>query len=200
VSWIFSFLLACYACVRLVLWARGQVRWLSIRNTLPIPPLEVVPPRHLSRGLAELFVACRQLRVELVHARRLLLAVEVTDPDVGLGHVRDARYRRALMQSFTQLGAWLRWFEGLAESERAILYDRGLGHERIAALRESLHDRWLVAARARALDPFALADLHAVKQALERADLELQAIERGLAALGEDPYRDRFVSDLVAAS
>ena len=74
-SWIFSFLLLCYASVRLVLWARGQWRWLSLRHELPVPPEAIEPPEHLSSGLALLFVRCRRLRIELTQARRMLATV-----------------------------------------------------------------------------------------------------------------------------
>ncbi len=191
-SWIFSFLLACYACVRLVLWTRGQVRWLSIRRTLPVPPTEVAAPEQLSAGLARLFLACIQLRAQLVHARRMLVAVEITDPDASLGHVRDARYRRAVMESWTHLNAWLRGISELDEAELLVLRDKGLGHEAIASMVEGMREHWRAASRARALDPFAMTDLLAIKRTFERVEAELLGIERGLVEMGEDPYRDRF--------
>jgi hypothetical protein len=192
VSWIFSFLLVCYASVRLVLWMRGQWRWLSLRKGLPDLPSEVRPPEHLSANLARLFSTCRTLRIELTHARRMLALVAATDPDVPLGQVRDTRYRRALMESWTHLRAWLREAERLDELDRTTLDELGLGTRNLAELTEGLRPRWSAVARARALDPFPLDDLELVRTTLERAELELVALERGLASVPDDPYRDRF--------
>jgi hypothetical protein len=198
VSWIFSFLLLCYASVRLVLWARGQWRWLSLRHGLPVPPPAIEPPEHLSSGLALLFVRSRRLRIELTQARRMLATVAATDPDIPLGRVRDARYRRALMESWTHLRAWQRESEMLSGSDLEALADLGLTTGTIAELIASLRDRWNAAARSRALDTFPIEDLHAVQAALERAELELIAIESALARTPDDPYRDRFVGEQVA--
>lgn len=191
-SWIFSFLLVCYASVRLVLWMRGQWRWLSLRKRLPDLPREVAPPEHLSANLARLFAKSRWLRIELTHARHLLAMVAATDPDVPLGQVRDTRYRRALMQSWTHLRAWLRETEALDELDRTTLDELGLGTRNLAELTEGLRPRWRAVARARALDPFPLGDLELVQATLERAELELVALERGLSLTPDDPYRDRF--------
>lgn len=194
-SWIFSFLLVCYASIRLVLWTRGQWRWLSLRHTLPIPPAEVDPPQHLSSGLALMFGRSRRLRIDLTHARRMLATVAATDPDVPLGQVRDARYRRALMESRAHLRDWLRASEGLDEFDGQAFADLGLTTHTIRDLIDGLYDSWRAVARARALDTFPLEDLFAVQAALERAERELIAIEAGLARVADDPYRDRFVAD-----
>jgi hypothetical protein len=199
VSWIFSFLLACYLLVRVVLRVRGQLRWLAIRDTLPVPPPPVEAPSHLPPALGELFVDSRELRVALVEARRTLTAVEITDPDAPLGRVRDARYRRALMQSWTKINTWLRAARELDEHAAARLADMHLGTEAIERLRDSLARPWREVSRARALDLFELEDLLAVRHTLERIEAELDMIERGLERLGDDPYRDRFV-DIAAAS
>jgi hypothetical protein len=191
VSWIFSFLLLGYALVRIVLRVRGQIRWLAIRDTLPVPPPMIEAPEHLPRALAELFVDSRALRGELIRARRTLTAVATTDPDAPLGRVRDARYRRAVMESWTRLNNWLRGAENLAEVHAGALEDRQIGPQTIAALRDSLRDKWDDATRARALDPFALSDLLAVQAIFIELEAELEAIERGLAELGEHPYRNR---------
>lgn len=192
-SWIFSFLLVCYASVRLVLWARGQWRWLGLRKGLPTPPAEVDPPEHLSIGLARLFASCRRLRIALTHTRRTLALVATTDPDVALGQVRDARYRRALMESWTHLRAWLREAEALDTRDLAALDEVGLGTRNLAALTEGLRTRWRAASRSRALDTFPLDDLAMVRATLERAELELVELETGLARQADDPYRDRCV-------
>lgn len=203
-SWIFSFLLLCYAGVRLVLWTRGQWRWMSLRHGLPVPPEAIEPPEHLSSGLALLFVRCRRLRIDLTQARRMLATVAACDPDVPLGQVRDSRYRRALMESWTQLRGWLRDNETLDQSDRQALADLGLTTGTITELGNladlvgSMHDRWRAVARSRALDTFPLADLHAVQATLDRAELELVAIESALARVPDDPYRDRFVGERAA--
>ncbi len=194
-SWIFSFLLACYVLVRIILRVRGQLCWLSIRDTLPKPPPSIADaPEHLGahgRGLAKLFVDSRALRISLVEARCTLLTVAVTDPDAPLGRVRDARYRRALMQSWSEINGWLRAVRDLDELSAARLADLHLGSGPIEQLRDSLEDRWRAATRARALDLFPLEDLLAVQRTLESIDDELVAIESGLERVGDDPYRDR---------
>jgi hypothetical protein len=191
VSWIFSFLLACYVLVRIVLRVRGQLRWLGVRDTLPVPPPAVAgAPEHLDRALAGLYVDTRGLRIALIQARRTLMSVAVTDPDAPLGCVRDAHYRRALMQSFSEINAWIRGIRELDQHAAASLADMHLGSGPIEHLRNSLRDRWRAVSRARALDPFPIADLLTVQRTLERLDDELVALERGLERLGDDPYRD----------
>lgn len=194
-SWIFSFLLACYVLVRITLRVRGQLRWLGIRDTLPKPPptIEVAPDlvARSGRGLAKLFVDSRALRISLTEARRTLMTVAVTDPDAPLGRVRDARYRRALLQSWSEINGWLRGIRELDQHSAASLADLHLGSGPIEQLRDTLEGRWQAVARARALDPFALDDLRAVQRTLELIDDELAAIERGLERIGDDPYRDR---------
>lgn len=195
VSWIFSFLLACYVLVRIVLRVRGQLRWLGwlgIRETLPEPPPAVkVAPEHLDGALAGLYVDTRRLRIALIEARRSLMRVAVTDPDAPFGRVRAAQYRRTVMQSFSEINAWLREIRELDQHAAAGLTDMHLGSEPIEQLRDALRAHWRAVARARALEPFALADLLAVQRTLESLDDELLAIERGLERLGDHPYRDR---------
>ena len=191
-SWIFSFLLACYAAVRLVLWLRGQLRWMAVRRTLPAPPPAADPPGHLSPGLAAFFTRTRALRIDLAHARCELAAVEVTDPDAPLGRVRSSRYRRALMESWRWVSAWLRSVDDLDRGERALLDERLIDPERVQTKLESLREPWRAVSRARPLDPFELAELRRVVQVLERIDLELMEIEVALMPSGEDPYRDRY--------
>lgn len=197
-SWFFSFLLLCYVLVRVVLRVRGQIRWLAIRKTLPVPPPMVAAPEHLSAPLAELFVDTLALRAELVRARGELTAVAIKDPDAPLGRVRDGRYRRTLLTSWSRLNAWLRAADRLDVASLALLRDEHLDAVTIAQLRDSLHDKWYAASRARALDPFALDDLVAVQQIFERVEIELEAIEQGLAQLAENPYRDRHAAGELA--
>jgi hypothetical protein len=191
VSWIFSFLLACYVLVRMVFRVRGQLRWLGVRKTLPTPPPVTVAPEHLGRGLAGLFVDTRVLRIALIEARRTLMNVAVTDPDAPLGRVRDARYRRTLMQSFSHINRWLRGIRELDEQSATNLADLHIGSGPIEQLRDALRDPWRAVSRARALDTFAIDDLRGVQRTFELLDDELVAIERGLDRLGDDPYRDR---------
>lgn len=119
------------------------------------------------------------------------MSVAVTDPDAPLGRVRDAHYRRALMQSFSEINAWLRGIRDLDSHAAASLADMHLGSGPIEQLRDALRDPWRAVARARALEPFAIDDLLAVQRTLESLDDELVAIERGLEWLGDDPYRGR---------
>jgi hypothetical protein len=192
VSWIFSFLLACYVLVRIVLRVRGQLRWLSVRESLPNPPPPVAAaPEHLGLGLAGFYVETRALRIALVEARRMLMTVAVTDPDAPLGRVRDARYRRALMQSFSDINRWLRGIRELDDHATMGLSDLHLGGGSVEQLRDALRGRWRAVSRARPLDLFPLEDVLAVQRMLELLDDELAAIERGLERLGDDPYRDR---------
>jgi hypothetical protein len=191
VSWLFSFLLLCYVAVRLLLRVRGQIRWMAIRDTLPVVPSMTPAPEHLSPALAELFVDSLALRAELVHARRDLTAVQIQDPDAPLGCVRDARYRRAVMTSWSRINAYLRGLERLDPASAGELLDFAIEPGTIASLRDSLHARWTTVARARALDPFELGDLLAVAQTLERIEHELAGIERALGRLGEHPYRHK---------
>jgi len=189
VSWIFSFLLLCYALVRVVLRVRGQLRWLAIRKTLPTPPPMVEAPEHLSPGLSGLFVTSRTLRAELCHSRRTLTAVAVQDPDAPLGQVRDTRYRRAVIESWTLINTWLRSVNKLGELDAAELADAHISAAAIEQLRDAMHDSWRAASQARALEPFPIAQLVANQRALEQLELELVAIERGLARVNEHPYR-----------
>jgi hypothetical protein len=191
VSWLFSFLLLCYVAVRLLLRVRGQIRWMAIRDTLPVPPTMVPAPEQLSAPLAELFVASLALRAELVRARRELSAVQIQDPDAPLGCVRDARYRRAVMTSWSRISEYLRGLEALDPASAGALLDSGIEARAITSLRDSLRGPWTTVARARALDPFELDDLLAVAQTLERIEHQLASIERALARLGEHPYRDK---------
>jgi hypothetical protein len=194
VSWIFSFLLAGYLLVRIMLRARGQLRAFGLRDTLPVPPpLLDSAPGQLPPALAGLFLDARALRVAMTEARRTLMLVELTDPDAALGRVRDARYRRALMESWTKINRWLERVHQLDARASAMLADRHLGPEPIELLRESLRDKWRAVARSRALDLFELDDVHMVARAFEQIDLQLAALEQGLTQLGDDPYRDRHV-------
>lgn len=197
VSWLFSFLLLCYVLVRIVLRVRGQIRWLAIRDTLPIPPPIVAAPEHLSVPLAELFTGTLSLRADLVVARRELTAVATKDPDAPLGQVRDARYRRTVLDSWTRINAWLRTFGRLDAVSVGQLRDMNLDSNAIAQLRNSLHDKWYEAVRARALDPFAIDHLRAAQRIFERIETELEAIELGLLQLAKHPYRDRHSGELV---
>jgi hypothetical protein len=188
-------LLLCYVLVRIVLRVRGQIRWLAIRETLPDPPPMVAAPEHLSPPLTELFASTLALRAELVHARRELSEVAVKDPDAPLGRVRDARYRRTMLTSWSRLNAWLRAFGRLDTASLAQLRDVHLDSDAIAQLRDSLHDKWYAASRARALDLFELEDLLAAQRTFERVEDELESIEQGLALLAAHPYRDRHVAE-----
>ena len=193
-SWIFSFLLGCYVLVRLALRLRGKLRWLAIRDTLPRPPSPVAPPRDLSEGLTQLFEGSRQLRIALTLARRTLMTVRVTDPDAALGRVRDARYRRAVMESWTLINRWLRGLRELPPADLGTLQDLHLGPAKVEQLRDSLRACWGAVARARALDLFELEDLQHVLETLEQIDVAVQEIERGLEHAGDDPYRDRLLA------
>ncbi len=192
-SWLFSFLLLCYVAVRVVLRVRGQLRWIAIRETLPVPPPLVDAPEHLSPPLAELFVDSLALRADLVRARRTLAEVAVKDPDAPLGRVRDASYRRTLMETWSRINEWLRAIEELDPTSIGELADLHIAPERIARLRDSLYSTWSTVARARALDPFELDDLLAVQQTFEGIEIELAGIEQRLAKLGDNPYRNRQV-------
>lgn len=194
-SWIFSFLLLCYAGVRIVLWTRGQLRWVAIRKTLPVPPTEISAPNHLSDGLAGLFLDSRRLRAELVRAQRVLATVEVTDPDAPLGQVRDRRFRRAIVETCGQVNHWLTQVENLDELDRLALEDRQLGPNPCSAVLGSLRETWRSVATARALDAFPIAVLLDARRAFAKLDQELRAIEDGLQRRGAHPYRDRFVHD-----
>lgn len=196
-SWIFSFLLACYVLTRIVLRVSGQLRWLEVRGTLPVPPPPIEVPSHLPVALGRLFADSHELRVALVHARRTLAHVRVTDPDAALGRVRDPRYRRALMESWTAINQWLRGIHELDDCDAGRLVDMHLGPETIEQLRDSLRDKWRPVSRSRALDLFELEDLLAVEHTLERIDDALAAIERGLDRIGDQPYRERFMTSAL---
>ncbi len=196
-SWIFSILLVGYGLVRLILWSRGQLRWWAVRQDLPSPPPELPTPRHLSAGLGQLFVSCHHLRVELAHALRRISVALLKDPDAALGQIRDRSYRRALMESFSHLNAWLRFVEALPEAERLALADlgtSGLGDQHLARISSrvsSLRPHWKAVAAARALDPFELAQVEDARRTLAQIDEDIQALERDLSSVAADPYRDR---------
>lgn len=199
-SWLFSFLLLCYVAVRMVLRVRGQIRWLAVRETLPEPPRMVPAPEHLSPALASLFTNSLALRADLVAARRELAAVAVKDPDAPLGRVRDARYRRTLMDAWSRIQTWLRQLDELDATAIGELADFHIDTGSVAPLRDSLRDKWSAVSRSRALDPFELDDLLAVAQTFERVEQALAEIERGLTRFGEHPYRGSFAPDSEPSS
>jgi hypothetical protein len=194
VSWIFSFLLVCYALVRISLRVRGQLRWRSIRDTLPPTPEPVEAPSHLGSRLGALYCESRELRITLVEARKVLIAVEATDPDAPLGKVRDARYRRSLMQAWTAIRTWVADNEQrpLAGADARQLEDFERDLQRVRDELEGLRGTWRSVSRSRALDPFPLDQMQAVADTFARLDHLLASLEARLDGLGADPYRDRF--------
>jgi hypothetical protein len=201
-SWIFALLLTIYGIVRLVSWIRGQILWRIHRAEIDRPVVPRATPDHLGPRSAEVFAATDALRLALLEDLRLVSTVLVTDPDVPLGHLRDARFRWAVLDAWLRMGRWQRAVAARepATAEDLFLRDElGVGGHRLSGARERIRRVWWQAVRARALDPYLVTDVHTVKSALETMALVLDSIEDDLGRTGADPYRGAHLAPAQAA-
>lgn len=182
-------ILSAYWGCRSVLWLRGQVRFMRLRESLPTRPVRCSAPVHLSESLGGLLARNYDQRVLLVESTRTIAEVLITDPDVPLGCVRDFRYRVALAGAWQAACGWLRVFESLAEEDRGRLerlgYTSAVFRQRHAWLDQTVRE----AVRARALEPFAVSAVQTSRQVVDAMIGELERLERALVCPAVSPYR-----------
>ena len=178
-----------YVAMRCALWVRGQLRLMLLRDQLPVGPRRTSRPPHLSAGLGALLDSNFDGRVELMASTRTIATVLITDPDVPLGCVRDFRYRLAVARAWTAACAWLRTLEALAEEDRMCLERAGYTSRGFLDLHAWLHGCVRTTVRARALEPFEVAEVEATCSRVAAMAEELEQVERALARGPADPYR-----------
>ncbi len=188
-SWIVFACLFGYGSLRCALWVRGQVRLVLLRGQLPVGPQRMSRPLHLSVGLGELLDRNFAGRVELLASTRTIATILITDPDVPLGCVRDFRYRLAVARAWSAACSWLRTLEEMAVEDRLCLERAGYTTRGFLDHHAWLHRCVRTTVRARALEPFEVADVEATCSHVAAMAEELEQVERVLARGGEDPYR-----------
>jgi hypothetical protein len=189
VSWVVFMILSAYWVSRSALWLRGQVRFMKLKESLPVRPVRRTPPVHLSAALGGLLARNYDERVALVESTRTIAEVLITDPDVPLGCVRDFRYRMALARAWSAACGWLQAFESLAEEDRGML-------ERLGYTTATFRQRhaWLDqvvrrTVRAPALEPFGVDAVQASRQGVDAMIGELERLEQMLVSTAASPYR-----------
>ena len=188
-SWIVFSCLFGYGSLRCMLWLRGQVRLVLLRGQLPACPRRGTRPRHLSAGLGRLLDRNFAGRVELTASTRAIATLLITDPDVPLGCVRDFRYRLAVARAWSAACAWLRSLEELADDDRLCLERAGYTPRSFRDHHACLLRTVRTTVRARALEPFEVAEVEATRSRLTAMTEELELVERALARGVADPYR-----------
>lgn len=189
VSWIFTACLLGYLSLRLALWLRGQVRVRLLAERLPAWPRARSRPVHVSPGLAALLARNFAGRTALVASMRAIAMVRITDPDAPLGFVRDFRYRVAVAGAWSAACAWARELEGLGEDDRVRLEAAGYSGRGFVEMQSCLLQTVRTTVRARALEPFAVAEVAATQARLLAMVEELERLEVVLERSAEDPYR-----------
>ena len=189
VSWIVFVCLVGYGSLRCALWVRGQVRLMLRRDQLPAVPQRSSRPLHLSAGIRALLDHNFAGRVALMASTRTIATVLLTDPDVPLGCVRDFRYRLAVAQAWTAACGWLRTLEELAVEDRLCLERAGYTPRGFLDHHAWLHACVRTTVRARALEPFEVAEVEATCSHVAAMAEELELVERVLFRGAEDPYR-----------
>lgn len=189
VSWIVFLCLFGYFCTRSALWVRGQVRLVLLRDRLPVVPQRETVPRHLSAGLGELLDRNFAGRVALTESTRQISRVLISDPDVPFGCVRDFRYRLAVAAAWSAACAWLRCLEQLTDDDRVCLERTGYTSRGFLDLHACLLRTVRTTVRARALEPFEVAEVEATRERVAAMAEELEQVGRALARGAEDPYR-----------
>jgi hypothetical protein len=189
VSWIVFACLFGYGCMRSALWVRGQVRLVMLRDRLPACPQRGTRPQHLSAGLGRLLDDNFAGRVALTESTRAISRVLITDPDVPFGWVRDFRYRLAVAAAWSAACAWLQRLEQLTDDDRVCLERSGYTSRGFLDHHACLLRTVRTTVRARALEPFEVAEVEATRSRLAAMAEELELVERALARGVEDPYR-----------
>ena len=182
-------LLVIYGGVRLVLRVRGQFRY--VRWARELPPLRSVRalPEHLTGEVTTVFESGETMSVALERAVRSLDEIVITDPDSALGSIRDKRYRRTVLEAWRDLQAWLAAWDATSEREQLRAVDLGVTPDELRDIAEQLRPSWRRAYRARALEPFTLAEVERVRQLLLCAVESANRSNDRLASLELDPYR-----------
>jgi len=143
----------------------------------------------VSPGLAALLARNFAGRTALVASMRAIAMVRITDPDAPLGIVRDFRYRVAVAGAWSAACAWARELEGLAEDDRVRLEAAGYSGRGFVDMQSCLLQTVRTTVRARALEPFAVAEVAATQARLLAMVEELERLEGVLERSAEDPYR-----------
>ena len=192
VSWIFALLLVGYGLLRAVLWIRGQVMFRLAGDRVVQRAQPRPTPEHLSSGLASVFEATDELRLRLVEDVRTISILQIVDPDVPLGHVRDARFRAAVLDAWMRLRRWRAATQRHDESaiELSWLHDDVIeAGRRLDAAAETIRPIWWQAVRARPLDPFEMEDVLKLRNTLEYMVTELERVQDRMSELEAHPYR-----------
>jgi hypothetical protein len=204
VSWIFALFLTAYGFVRAVLWMRGQIRYQMVKDDMPAVGVPRPVPEHLPPTLAAYFAATDALRVHVANDLRQISIVMVTDPDAPIGHIRDGRFRWAILDAWMRVREWRRTVESPTEHtlERVLLLeqyaDHGVGAAPVDRCVERIRSVWWQAVRARQLDPFEIDDVRMVRGCLARLVAELEAQQDRLSQADAHPYRGSTLSSAQA--
>jgi hypothetical protein len=190
-SWIFFLLLAMYGAVRATLWLRGQLRFWKVQAKLPEVPAfhRIPPPRHLTPVLARLHEDVRLLEHVLDVEVRTLATVELVDPDVPLGVVRDFRYRKSVIETRNRLVRWRRHLDGMPIEDLVRLEALGFERATLDGLISGIEAPFRQVTNARALEGFAIDTVRLVRRSYARVRLELNRLEQALQRLDAHPYR-----------
>lgn len=195
VSWIFALFLTAYGLVRAVLWVRGQIRFQMIKDELPPVGVPRPVPEHLPPSLATYFAATDALRVHAANDLRQISICMVTDPDAPIGHVRDRRFRWAVLDAWMRFREWRRDVADAIDPAAGPVHlleqyaDHGLGSGPVDRCAERIRSVWWQAVRARHLEPYMLEDVRVVRGALSRLVSELEQQQEQLARADAHPYR-----------
>ncbi len=189
-SWFFLTGVLGYLLVRMVLWVRGQVRHALWVGGMPVPIVHAVAvPEHLTGGLRLLFDQCVATRRALHASQTTIARLQILDPDVPLGCIRDFRYRVAISEAWRASRAVLVAVDDLGVDEQVRLGGAGFAPVQLDHHHQVLRRIAAVTVRARALEPFTLAAVAHARTTLTELALAVEQIEQALARVPGDPYR-----------
>lgn len=149
-------------------------------------------PEHLTRPLADVFEATDELRQRLVEDIRTISILQIVDPDVPLGHIRDSRFRSAVLDAWMRLRRWRTATQQHDESALELLWlhdDVTQAGRRLDAAAETIRPVWWQAVRARPLDPFEMEDVLKLRDTLAHMVAELERVQDRMSELEAHPYR-----------
>lgn len=194
-SLVFAIVLGLYATARLVFWLRGQCRLRLKAHELPQIPQRCSPPAHIRPRMQRFFEQCAQTHRTLLRHRREIAITRITDPDGSFGFLRNARYRRAILEAAVELRSWLRHSElffGMRHNgSRAWPIGPECAEATLQAMAAQLH----LATHSRALEPFDLGDVERLDQALQSFVLKLELTLEKLTQSRQVSYRNAFLGN-----